>query len=183
MLINCLCKYQLQHGHVPDTEYDRLGFAEDLDPNDAVVRRDEGITREPYQRAKTLSHDYQCKLRLELKQQAQAAVEAKLVGVQERTNKIFEMNNRCQSKLCTLLGEPTTSNGMMFSNCTIEHFTKCTNDERKAFIHCREFDSHLIPKSLNWTWPKRDGLIQLAYDRRSLPKQSVTERYIRYCSS
>ena len=57
----------------------------------------------------------------------------------------------------------------MFANCTKEQFGKCTNDERKAFIHAREFDSIVIPKRLNWKWPTKQGLVDLAYKRRSLP--------------
>ena len=57
----------------------------------------------------------------------------------------------------------------MFANCTKEQFGKCTNEERRAFIHAREFVSHTIPKSSNWKWPTKQGLIDLAYERRLLP--------------
>lgn len=58
-----LYKYHIEHGEIPDLIYDQLGFAEDLDPANNVVRRDaSGANRESYQRAKTLSHTYQRQL-------------------------------------------------------------------------------------------------------------------------
>ena len=33
-----LLRYHLEHGHVPDSVYDELGFDEDVDPNGNVVK-------------------------------------------------------------------------------------------------------------------------------------------------
>ena len=84
------------YGHIPDSLYDELGFANDLDPNENVVRRDETIRRETYQRAKTLSHEYQRQLRLELKQQADVLAIARVSKANERLEKILAKNKVCE---------------------------------------------------------------------------------------
>ena len=138
--------------------------------NNNVIRRDGGITQESYQRAKTLSHQYQVDLRKELKQTAIDKRVAVFEQVKQKVNKILQMNKACEDKLRELLGETSLNgNEVMFSNCSMDHFAKCTNDQCKAFIHAREFDSYAIPKQANWKWPKRDGLIMLAFERRSTP--------------
>lgn len=161
-----LYKHQLEHGHIPDSVYDALGFAQDLDPNNEIVRRDDGITREPFQRAKTLSHQYQRKLRLEIKQQAQAVVASKRAALVTKVEKILNNNKQCEIRLCTLL-EETHSTNMSYANCTIEQFGKCNVEQLKGFIHTRQFSTHL--KSTDWKWPsKKKDLVELAYERRHL---------------
>ena len=137
-----LFKLQLEHGHVTDDVFDQLGYPNDVDPDDNIIRRDGGITKEPYQRAKTLSHEYQRNLRLELKQKARDVVASKLADAQAKTEKILANNRSCESKLCTLMGESSTDN-VMFANCSIEHITKCNSDQLKAFIHARKFNSNV----------------------------------------
>ena len=93
-------KHHLQHGHVPDTLYDELGFAEDVDPSETVVRRDSNT--EHLQRAKTLSHSYQRKLRLEYKQEMEEKAAAKAIVIAAKTQKILDVNKQCETKLCLL---------------------------------------------------------------------------------
>ena len=57
--------------------------------------------------------------------------------------------------------------GMMFSNATIENFSKCTVSLLKSFVHVREFTTAVIPKAIDWHWPKKVELTQIAFDRRS----------------
>ena len=165
-----LLKHHLQHGHIPESLFDELGFDEDVDPANNVVRRDGGITKEPYQRAKTLSHEYQRRLRSELEEQAKAAAAKKESDQYEKINRIIQKNKACEERLCVVMGLSTEDvDGMMFSNATLENFEGCNVDLLKAFVHVRKFSSAIVPKN-SWKWPLKKELAQVAYDHRSVAK-------------
>jgi hypothetical protein len=55
----------MEEGYIPEELFDDLGFPEDVDMNGVVVPRGAGISCEPQQRAKVLSHKAQRLLRVE----------------------------------------------------------------------------------------------------------------------
>ena len=162
-----LYQHHLQHGHIPDSLFDELGYPQDVDPNGTIVRRDSDI--ESYQRAKTLSHHYQRSLRAELKRQEKEKEDAKLVELQSKATKLLDVNKACEEKLCVAMGlDVDNVEGMMFANASLENFSKCNYTQLKVFIHARRFESHAIPKESNWRWPsKKANIVDLAFQYRS----------------
>ena len=57
----------LEDGHVPDLEFESLGFKQDINIQGNYVRREFTITQESRQRAKCLTHEYQAEQRMERK--------------------------------------------------------------------------------------------------------------------
>ena len=92
----------------------------------------------------------------------------KLADDHAKVAKLLDDNKDCESLLASMIGE-TDRDGVMYSNCTKDHFSKCNTKFLKAFVHAREFDVLTIPRDAKWHWPTRKiGLIDLAFERRSL---------------
>ena len=109
-----------------------------------------------------------CHEEYELKEKTEAIAVAKVAGIRSKYEKILQRNTECEKKLSVQLGETSVdSNKVMFSNCTSAHFNSCNTKDLQAFIHVRQFDSY--NKDQDWKWPTKQGLVDLAYERRSLP--------------
>lgn len=174
-----LLRYHLNHGHIPDIEFERLGFSVDLDVNGVEVRRPAGISCESYQRAKTLSHVYQRQLRRDYLQQLKEKLQGKANKEVSRVRAILKISNDCKDKILQSLENQTN-----LEAATMAEFEACTVPQLKAFIHARMFDQGIIPRNSGWTWPLKwpmgkkkisdlvsedKCLIVLAYQHRSSP--------------
>ena len=87
-----LLKYQLEHGHVPDSVYQNLGYPMDQDMDGNEVTRDATITQENHQRAKCLSHTYQKQLRKERLEGLAAVAAQKVVKQQNDVLRLLARN-------------------------------------------------------------------------------------------
>lgn len=105
---------------------------------------------------------------------------AKNEEYKKKAEKLLTLNRQCQIKLRSEMGLSSEDDyGMMYANATTYHFSKCTPDELKAFIHARQFDTPTISRNSKWKWPKKgkvddanngvECLIDLAFKRRSSP--------------
>jgi hypothetical protein len=61
-----LIQHQFNHGNIPDTVLEEIGFPKDQDMDGNEVQRNETITQESRQRAKCLTHKHQVSLRRNL---------------------------------------------------------------------------------------------------------------------
>jgi hypothetical protein len=98
-----------EHGHVPDEVFERHAFSVDLDENGKPVRCPAGISQEHLQRAKSLSHDDQKKLRRERKEETMRKRQNKLVEEKLSILHILEDNRLCEEILLDLIVGPETS--------------------------------------------------------------------------
>ena len=94
---------------VPDEVFENLGFPIDLDENDKPVCPPAGISQEHLQRAKSLSHENQKKLRRERKDETTGKQQNKLVEEKLRILHILEDNRLCKETVLELLGGPQPS--------------------------------------------------------------------------
>ncbi len=175
-----LCQYVLEHGHIPEELFDKLGFPPDLAMNGIVVRCDAGITCEPQQRAKILSHlIVRLLCQLKFKELEDAASE-KLILVSAAIADLLIENEKCEKELFLALGQNIDSysdvqNDRLFLLETqLEHFAtkKCMLALLKAFCHVRTYAG----SKAQGQWPKRgtkknardgeDVLIKRAFDLR-----------------
>ena len=98
-----------EHGHVPDEVFETLGFPIDLDENGKPVRCPAGISQEHLQRAKSLSHENQKKLRRNRKDETTRKQQNKIVEEKLRVRHIPEDNRLCEETVLELLGGPQPS--------------------------------------------------------------------------
>jgi hypothetical protein len=128
-------------GNISDEELEARGFPIDLDMNAKQVRREAGITQEPYQRAKCLSHKVQMRLRSERIQEAQARELEKTALKNTRIQLQLESSKVCEDKVLAEMGikdsdrnEPTSK---LLRNAQLEHFKGCCVPQLKAFCRVR----------------------------------------------
>ena len=93
---------------VPEV-FENLGCPIDLDENGKPVRRPAGISQEHLQRAKSLSHENQKKLRRKRKDETTRKQQNKLVEEKLRILHILEDNWLCEGTVLELLGGPQRS--------------------------------------------------------------------------
>ena len=164
-----LFSYQLEHGHVPDTKLEELGFPVDRDMDGTEVRRDATITQEARHCAKNLTHVHQVELRKERQEQIQAELTRKQADKQNKNSSQLAFNRKCEESLRALMSSEQTE----ISDSTLEHFFKCKKDELKGFIAARNGGT-VPPSSLNKGTMQRatdgfDCLILRAFKYCSLP--------------
>lgn len=122
-----LYHYMDEHGHVPDEFFESLGFPVDLDENGKPVRRPAGISQEHLQRAKSLSHEDQKKLRRGRKDETIRKQRNKLVEEKLRILHILEDNRLCEEILLGLIVGPEMSG---LAQAELEQF----NNKRCKFV-------------------------------------------------
>jgi hypothetical protein len=98
-----LIQHQFDHGHIPDTLLEDLGFPKDRDFDGKEVRRDATITQEARQRAKCLTHEHQMLLRKELILKRLATEKAKEAQNAINIQQLLEQNKECEERLLRLL--------------------------------------------------------------------------------
>lgn len=165
----------IEHGHVPDTKLEELGFPVDRDMDGTEVRRDATITQEARQRAKNLTHVHQVELRKERQEQIQAELTRKQADKQNKNSSQLAFNRKCEESLRALMSSEQTE----ISDSTLEHFFKCKKDELKGFIAARNGGT-VPPSSLNKGTMQRatdgfDCLILRAFKCCSLPPMQEPE--------
>jgi hypothetical protein len=105
-----LYDHAIKFGHISDELLDQLGFPVDLDMNDNPVHRDAGISQEPYQRAKCLSHKAQQKLRQERVQEAQEAEALKRAASNLVITRRLQSNKACEDAILKDMNQTRDSN-------------------------------------------------------------------------
>ena len=146
-----LLKYQLENGHVPDSEYDRLGYPYDQNPCGEDVIKDATVSQECRQRAKCLSHEQQIGLRIEREELLLADEKRKVADKINRYHKLLEDNSKCEAVLAN-----TDGSLVDYSKCTVKMLT--------AYIHVREFKAiQAGGRDDDWKWPNK-GKIEEAVE-------------------
>jgi len=155
-------KCVLDHGHVTDEEFTRLGYPIDIDVFEKEYPCDSGITNESYQRAKQLSHVRQREMRRKNIDKQIAEKQRAIILKQQKGSTILAGNAECEKKLLlvmkTRLQSETELPPEAIRQAQLADFDKCTVPFLKAFIHVRKFDSISIPSEAKWSWPKKDNL-------------------------
>ena len=98
-----------EHGHVPDGVFECHVFSVDSDENGKPARRPAGISQEHLQRAKSMSHNYQKKLRRERNDEMMRKQQNKLVEEKLSILHILEDNCLFEEILLDLIVGPETS--------------------------------------------------------------------------
>ena len=124
-----LCRHADARGHVPDEVFESHGFPVDSDENGKPVRRPAGISQEHLQRAKSLSHDEQKRLRRERKDETTKKQKNKLVEEKLKIMRMLENNRRCETILMELVVGPAASALPTLANVDSEQF----NNKRCEF--------------------------------------------------
>ena len=153
-----LFKIQLENGFVSESEYDRLGFSQDMNVAGEEVLKTATVSQECRQRAKNLSHKIQVELRKERENLLEAEEKRKAANRINKCHKLLQDNKTCEAKL----------NG---TAVTLELLSKCNSKELQAFIHVRNFKTE---RTEDWKWPRKgkleeaesgeDNLIKRAFD-------------------
>ena len=155
-----LLRYQLQHGHIPDEIFEESGFPVDLNFSGKEVRRDATISQESYQRAKTLSHEFQVQLRVDRRAFIMADKVQKEAVVNTKVLALLATNKKCKEKLLPLAPQPAINpdepQQSPLSFLRLEDFAKCKSDFLKAFAHVRTFST----SKRSGTWPTKKGTVQ-----------------------
>ena len=167
-----LLKIQMELGHIPEDIFDLLGFPQDADKDGNIFMRSSGIEREWEQRAKQLTHTYQSWLRKMRMYKMQQLKNKKKHECEKKKQKILDLNRKCEEKLINEIkdynshcdgryyeGIGTCIDGELkeekpmcaLHSCCVDAllymFVKPLADELVAFVHCRMFDTHEIPKT------------------------------------
>lgn len=95
----------VQNGHISDNELLSRGFPVDLDMNGEERHRDAGISQEPYQRAKCLSHQAQIKLRNQGHDEARLKQLEKISAVNAKNQSMLQCSKQCEGKVIKEMGE------------------------------------------------------------------------------
>ena len=127
-----LLQHQLQHGHIPEELFDKLGFAVDIDIKGNPYNRDAGMSRESYQRAKCLSHKHQRRLRAERIKHSEDELQERQLEEHSKFEDIVNRNRSCESKLCSLMDiddEDKENPNTSFGTVTLDQLSKCTTKQ------------------------------------------------------
>lgn len=159
----------LEHGHVPDLEFESLGFKQDINIQGNYVRRESTITQESRQRAKCLTHEYQAEQRMERKIQLEAEVSRKKVEAANKLVQKIGKNDNCVMKICKILGRDQSEEHL--EDASMEDFSKLLNADLESFILVRNKDNQVkskLPKKgkLEDAMTGENNLIKLAFDSR-----------------
>jgi hypothetical protein len=170
-----ILRYQLDHGHVPDSVYEELGYPIDTDMDGNEVRRDATISQENHQRSKCLSHSYQRQLRENRLIEIQAEATRKVAKEANALVRLLDTNTAAEAKMIAGTGKNRNEIGELDK----EHFKRPTGPELKAFVHARMYNTYKLPPGAP-KWPKNKGslndidstplvacFIQQAWDVRS----------------
>ena len=112
--------------------HDVVGLPYDLDDNGEVVKRESSY--EAYQRAKSLTNDYQKSLRVQVIEKAiQKDRHDKLIQNQKKES-IIQLNDEAYEILFGLLPRPHVQHQTLFHS-TINNFNVLRVPHLKAFIH------------------------------------------------
>ena len=164
-------------GNIPESVYDELGFPPDFEEDEVGVDRNVGIEKEHMQRAKSLTHPEQIKIRDKYKKERENKKNKQEEKAAEKEQKaaqdIYDGNRQCEMKLIEVMTKHNEkiskkkkkkekdvlyNVGIKFAD--LKCFSSCSAAELKAFIHARKFTSLNISPSLGWEWPLRGSLAE-----------------------
>jgi hypothetical protein len=168
-----LLGYFLEHGHIPDSEFEDLGFLPDLD-SDGIERRSEaGIECEFRKRVKNLTHLIQVKLRKKKLAAIAAEATCKIADSKKKIKASLALNKKCEEIIINNGGH--LMSGSLKSR--LFKFKDLKNDLCKALLQVRD------PMILVSKLPKKGkvdnvtggppNLIQMVHEYR---KQKVVVR-------
>eukprot|EP00957_Ditylum_brightwellii_P212296 15367170-Ditylum_brightwellii.AAC.1 len=166
-----------QHGKIPESVYDELGYPHDFEEGEIGVDRHVGIKKEHMQWAKHLRHPKQMKLRNVYKSSHNKKKTDQLEKAVEKERKvnqeIFDQNMQCEMKLLSMMQKHNDKVSkkkkkkdtdvlydIKIKNADLKCFSGCNAFELKSFVHSRKFDYHEIPPNMAWTWPLRGSLAE-----------------------
>jgi hypothetical protein len=148
-----LLQHQLEHGHVPDSVYQDLGYPMDKDMNGDIVIRDATITQENHQRAKCLSHTYQKQLRQARLDELAVVAAQKVLKQQNDVLRLLAQNAEAEDRM--IAGFDMTREEVI--DVTLEQIKQAIAPQLKAFIHVRTFDTYARPAGSE-KWPNKGSL-------------------------
>jgi hypothetical protein len=116
------------------------GLPIDVDGSGNEVRRESTVSGESFQRAKCLTHNSQCRLRQDLKDQILAKKNGKLAKATLKTEQVYLLNKDCEEALTKAsrkaLKQPDGE--LSLEHATLELFVKPTSPLLKAFYQVRK---------------------------------------------
>ena len=160
-----LYQHVINNGHIPDDIFESLGFPLDMDEEGTIETRNHGISQEPRQRAKCLTHRRQIELRKERLNSIRIEQKRREDETGDKILQKLDQNKTCEEKLQKIAGRQE------LSELTMDHFDQCLKDELIAFILVRVLD---VPKSklpkkgkLDEAKNGENNLIAMAFDCRT----------------
>jgi hypothetical protein len=128
-----LLEYSPSHGHLPDSEFEALGFLPDVDTKGNNRRREAGVECESQQWVKNLTHVFQMQLRKEKLAAIAAEAAWKVADSKKKIQANLDLNKKCE--------EAITSNGNHPTDGSLENlltkFKDLKNDLCRAFLQVR----------------------------------------------
>ena len=164
-------------GNIPESVYDELGFPPDFEEDEVGVDRHVGIEREHMQRAKSLTHPEQIKIRDKYKKERENKKNKQEEKAAEKEQKaaqdIYDGNRQCEMKLIEVMTKHNEkiskkkkkkekdvlyNVGIKFAD--LKSLSSCSATELKSFVHAQKFTSLKMSPSLGWEWPLRGSLAE-----------------------
>jgi hypothetical protein len=162
-----LYQFMAEHGHIPDEIFEGCGLPVDLDMEGMERRRDAGISCEPYQRSKCLSHPHQRQLRRERIAQQALQVSERTAKVDQKRAALLHANKECEQLLLEAL-QVTAPTSHRFEDLKMKDFTTILKRRLIAFIHVRKYNDIDSIK-----WPKKGKLPEALTWCRELDKDCI----------
>ena len=164
-----LFELYLQHGHVPDSVFEDLGFPLDKDVDGTTTKRLANISMESRQRAKVLTHKHQVELREERKALLESEVTRKKNENRATILKQLGDNIKCEERMCTLMGVEHSADNL--NGMTMEIIEQLYAYELKPFILVRDLDvvKSRLPKkgSAVEAHSGEKNLVSMCYDLKN----------------
>jgi hypothetical protein len=135
-----LLNVHYENGHLSDNVMEQHGLPIDVDASGNEVRRESTVSGESFQRAKCLTHNSQCRLRQDLKDQIRAKKNGKLAKATLEMEQMYLLNKNCEEALTKALQKALNQpdGELSLEQATLDLFAKPTAPLLKAFYQVRK---------------------------------------------